>query len=324
MANFIVIGKPRGGKTLISVARIRERLLAGCRVATNLNLNLEHMLPLSTRQVSCIRLPDFPSVQDFEALGFGSDAYADESKFGLIVLDETSAFFNARTWADKSRQAVIDWLKHSGKLRWDIYFIAQSESMIDKQIREAFGEHLVVCRRLDRLPLPFVGWLFKLFGLPIKFPKAHLGVVRYGLAKSDLVVARWLYRGRDLYKAYDTEQIFNADTSPAIYSLLPPYTLKGRFMSPFSIARLMVVGAASLAFVCGVVMTATFTYFSNTLRPAIASKVSSSVYVSSYAIADGVAHVNLSDGRSIQSKTYAVSNSGFSVNHTAGLFSTKE
>ena len=186
--------------------KIKEALLAGRRVATNLNIFVEHMLPPDVRKIDLTRLPDLPALSDLNAIGLGSDTFADEDKFGLIVLDEASGMFNAREWADKSRQGMIDWLKHARKLRWHVYIIAQTDGMIDKQIRDAFGEHLVVCKRMDRLSIPFIGMIGKLAGIKIRPPKLHVGIVRYGMASRDPVVDRWLYRGTTLYRAYDTEQ----------------------------------------------------------------------------------------------------------------------
>lgn len=326
MAFFIVTGKLGSGKSLLTVGKIRDRLIAGCRVATNLNLNLEHLLPLSLRQVDCIRLPDYPSIYDFEALGLGSPHKHDEANFGLIVLDETSGLFNSRTWGDKGRMAVIEWLKHTRKLRWDVMLIAQNESMLDKQIRDSFGEHLVVCKRTDRLGLPFVGWLFRLFGLDLHLPKWHIGVVRYGLAKSDLLVARWVYRGHHLYPAYDSEQVFDADSSPCIYSYLSPYALKGYRMTKFQLAKLMASGVASLAFALGGLATFLVLHFAPLFLgvSTTAPSVSKDVFVSQYLISDGQATAYLTDGRRVVSPSYSISTSGFSIKSDRFIYSTKD
>lgn len=327
MAFYFVTGKLGSGKTLLTVGKIRDRLLSGCRVATNLNLNLENMLPLSLNNVDCLRLPDYPSIEDFEALGLGSTVPSDESKFGLIVLDETSGLFNARSWSDKSRAAIIEWIKHTRKLRWDVMFIAQSETMLDKQIRDSFGEHLVICKRLDRMSVPFVGWLFRLLGFNITMPKIHVGIVRYGLAKSDLVVARWMYRARDLYSAYDTEQVFSSDTSPALYSYLSPYSLKGHSMDKFQLAKLMSSGITSLAFAAGCIVT----FYVNHYVPMLFKTVDKSnaqvvkdVFVTSYVINDGRVSAFLSDGRRVNSDSYAINSTGFSLKADDKIYSTKD
>jgi Zonular occludens toxin (Zot) len=208
MAFYIITGKLRSGKSLVATFRMKQRLLSGARVATNFDLNVEHLLPVTVQKIDLTRLPDLPAVEDLQALGQGSTEFAEESKFGLIVLDEGSGNFNARDWADKSRQSMLDWLKHSGKLRWDVYIIIQSINTIDKQIRDSFAENLVICKRMDKLAIPFISSFTSLLGLNIKMPKIHVGIVRYGLDARAPIVDRWFYRGIDLYKAYNTEQVF--------------------------------------------------------------------------------------------------------------------
>lgn len=213
MADYLVTGKKGNGKSLICVARIQQALKRGCRIATNLDLNLEHLLPLENRTARVIRLPDRPTRDDLEALGSGFDGPYDEDKFGLLVLDELATWLNARTFADKGRAGVLDWLAHSRKLHWHTYLIAQGPNQIDKQVREALVEYHVVCRRTDRLKVPF---------LPLRMPKAHVAFVRYGVEQHALISDRWYFRGLDLYKAYDTEQKFSESYDKGIYSLVPP------------------------------------------------------------------------------------------------------
>ena len=255
MAFYIVTGKLGSGKSLICVSKIQNHLREGLRVATNLNLFIENILPPYVRNIDLIRLPDLPSLEDFESLGKGSDTFADESKFGLIVLDEGSGNFNAREWADKSRQGMIDWLKHARKLRWHVYIIVQSASMLDKQIRDAFGEHLVTCKRMDRLSIPFLSFFSKFLGFTIRPPKIHVGIVRYGMSPTDPVVDRWFFRGTSLYSGYDTEQVFNRETSPSIFSYLSPYSIKGQFMNKFQIARLISSTYVTGTFILGLMIS---------------------------------------------------------------------
>jgi hypothetical protein len=86
--------------------------------------------------------------------------------------------------------------------------------------------------RTDRLPIPLVGGLLKLLsGFKINLPKIHVGVVRYGDSANSLIVDRWWYRGRDLYKSYDTKQVFR-ESEFSTYMLLPPYHQRGRYMKP--------------------------------------------------------------------------------------------
>ncbi|MFJ2989656.1 zonular occludens toxin domain-containing protein [Collimonas sp. NPDC087041] len=228
MSDYLVYGKKGNGKSLVVVGRIRDALLAGKKVATNLNLQLDKMLPIGTREVTCYRLPDRPSIDDMQAIGIGSDKL-DEATYGLVVLDEMATWMNARSWADKSRQALLDWFVHSRKKRWDTYFICQSPNQIDKQVRESLVELTVSCRRLDKIRLPFLGAITKhVFGFELRAPKIHVATVKYGMGNDAILNDRWTYRGVNLYAAYDTEQVFKADYSDGLFSYLSPWHVEGR------------------------------------------------------------------------------------------------
>lgn len=210
MAIYLIAGKLGSGKTLASVGQIRDKLKAGCRVATNLDLHLDVLLPPRQRDVSCVRLPDKPTVDDFTALGCGN-VEMDETRNGIIVLDELASWLNSRTFNDKSRAPVIDWLLHSRKHGWDVFFIAQHIEQIDKQIRTALVEYLVTCRRLDRLRVPFVGGILKACtGGLVRgmLPKVHVATVRYGCDSNAIVADRWVYQAKELYASYETRQVF--------------------------------------------------------------------------------------------------------------------
>lgn len=240
MAIYLVTGKLGGGKTLACVGRIRDALLEGKKIATNLNLFLPHMLPADLPRADVVRLPDKPTLADFQFIGLGNET-ADESGNGLVVLDELGAWFNARSWNDKSRQDVIDWLLHSRKLGWDCYFIIQHPKMLDSQAREGLAEFLVTCRRLDRIRIPYIGGaLGWVMGKPLTGPKIHVATVRYGLEKEALIADRWVYRGHDLYAAYDTRQVFT-DKRVEPYRLewkpQPKLTLLDRLLPPPEVVK---------------------------------------------------------------------------------------
>lgn len=229
MSDYIVTGKKGDSKSLVCVGKIRDWLLAGRAVATNLNLNLEHILPLGTRNVRCYRLPDYPSIDDMEAIGMGADVL-DESEYGLIVLDEMAVWMNAREWNDKRRQKLLHWFVHSRKKRWHSMFITQGLPQLDKQFRESLADHHVSCRRTDKMRIPFLGVISKnLLGVEIRMPKIHVAAVKYGMDRQAILSDRWTYRGIDLYKGYDTEQVFDESYADGIYSYLSPWHLKGRY-----------------------------------------------------------------------------------------------
>lgn len=147
-----------------------------------------------------------------------ADGIIDESRNGLLVLDELAVFLNARTFQDKRRAGFLEWFVHSRKLGWDTYLICQHPNQIDKQIREGMAEYHVICRRLDKLKVPF---------LPIKMPRIHIGFVRYGMERDSVLAERWVVRGKGLFRAYNTRQRFRADYANGPFSLLPPWNLAG-------------------------------------------------------------------------------------------------
>ncbi|ENO86702.1 zonular occludens toxin domain-containing protein [Thauera linaloolentis] len=222
MSDYLVTGKKGNGKSLVCVGRIREALLQGRVVATNLDLYLEHLLPVHHARARVIRLPDFPGREDLDLIGSGNptsdDGLVDESRNGLLVLDELAVFLNARTFQDKRRSGLLEWLVHSRKLGWDTYLIAQHPNQVDKQIREAMAEYHVICRRMDKIKIPF---------LPIKMPRVHVGFVRYGMERDSILAERWAFRGNSLFRGYDTRQRFREGYPHGPYSYLPPWHLKG-------------------------------------------------------------------------------------------------
>lgn len=239
MAVYFITGKLGAGKSLVSVARIKDKLIKGLPVATNLDINLKNMIGRNKKNTRLYRVPDKPEIQDMEALGVGNKSY-DEELNGLLVLDECGTWFNSRTWADKGRQAVINWLLHARKLGWDVIFIIQDLSLVDKQARLALAEHVVYCRRTDRATIPFIGSLFKLLtGSKLPLPKIHLGIVRYGDSPTSLKVDTWTTVGGTLYPAYDTKQMFSDYYDHGVYCALPPYYTHGRYTVPYTVKNTM-------------------------------------------------------------------------------------
>lgn len=234
MPVYIVTGKLGSGKTLASVGRIRDYLLEGRKVATNLNLNLDKLVGNYKKNTVVYRVPDRPKAEDLENIGLGYDGdFIGEEKNGALVLDECGTWFNSRDWNVSGRQELIDWVIHARKKRWNVYFIVQDLIVLDKQARVMFAEHVVYCRRSDRFNIPFVSFFWKLFtdkGFPL--PKVHIGFVRYGDTANSKIVDRWVYRGTNLYNAYDTAQIFT-EKSNELYSYLPPFYTTGRYTTLF-------------------------------------------------------------------------------------------
>lgn len=230
MTDYAITGKKRSGKGLFCVGLIRDALLSGKRVVTNMDIWPDQMLPPLSR-ATIIRIPDCPTVEDMESLGRGYEGDYDDERNGLIILDEASKYFNARQWGDKARQPLLDWMIHSGKLGWDVYYQMQGLEQIDKQVRSTQVEYHVSVKRTDRWPIPFITPAAKLLGLNVRFPKMHLGTYRHGCDSQALIVDRKFYRARDLWHAYDTRQVFLDRGHPdacGLHTVLSPWHTRGR------------------------------------------------------------------------------------------------
>ena len=54
----------------------------------------------------------------------------------LVVIDEAGIKFNARCWNDKDRLKWLDFFSQHRKFGFDIILVAQSDLMLDKQLRQ--------------------------------------------------------------------------------------------------------------------------------------------------------------------------------------------
>ncbi|EOF5038564.1 zonular occludens toxin domain-containing protein [Providencia rettgeri] len=222
MAVYFVTGKLGSGKTLSAVYKIRDYLMKGRKVATNLNISFTGMFGYRAKNINLVRVPDKPTAFDLDAIGRGNTSY-NEDLNGLLVLDECGTWFNSRSWADKSRQDLINWIAHARKLGWDVLFLVQSLQVVDKQSRLMFAEHVVYCRRMDRLKIPYIHWILQIITLgQFRLPKIHLAIVKYGDSPTALIVDKWIYQGSPLYSAYDTKQQFSDFYDKGSFCQLPP------------------------------------------------------------------------------------------------------
>jgi hypothetical protein len=249
MPSWAVTGKLGGGKTLWAVRMIFKYLALGCPVATNIDIFPELFLsPLRDEKNFCLyRLPNNITRADLDMLGM-ANATNDERKNGLVVIDESGVSLNARTYNDSNRKDLISWFLHARKLGWDLIFIVQSISLIDKQIREAILEYRAVCKRMDRLSFPILAW----FGVRVPMPRFHFVIVRYGMENNAVIADRDLFRGNDLFPAFNTKQsLMDCGQQAGVYSVLSPWHLKGRYMSKVRLYRRVAFVAGFIGLLAG-------------------------------------------------------------------------
>lgn len=222
MAIFVE-GVRGSGKSKIAVREIKTYLELGLRVATNLDIKSEVLAPNAKSFIT--RLPDIPRSIDLELLGKAypeldpdnPDTY-DESRFGLIVIDELLTSFNSRSWNDKDRLAVVSWFVQSRKLGWRVWLLSQDVDAVDKQLRETLLQEIWHCRSGKNLfSSPILGKILNLFINPIIKIAAPFGFHvlnvyngkkkdRHHLAKTEF------FKCYELHPAYKTSQQFTLDT----------------------------------------------------------------------------------------------------------------
>lgn len=221
--NMFVTGELGSGKTMFAVQMIQAYLDAGRRVATNLDIYTDKLMPEKNR-TPLFRLPDKPTREHFDQL---NDAYPvtvdsrplnndflfdvdkkigyNEKSFGLIVLDECLTWLNSRGWQDKERAKVLDWFLHARKHGWNVLFLMQSADYCDPQLRETLLTYHVSCRKMGKYKIPIIG---KVTGL--RMPSGTMATITAGYGTNSIPFAREFYRGKVYYSAYDTAQVFKS------------------------------------------------------------------------------------------------------------------
>lgn len=255
MAVYAISGKLGSGKGKAAVDQIRRYLRAGKRVATNCDLFLEHLMDDRDRGL-VIRIPDKPSAADLYMIGSGNKFIEfdpiieigesaitgkapsprllkgfDEAHNGVLVLDETASWLNTRNFQDKGRAEILEWFIHGRKYGWDIMFLMQNPSQIDKQLRDSLFEYVVRMNRLDRLKVPVVSGVLKFITAGASrgtLPRVHIGVVRLGSSPDGLIADRWVFRGDDLNDSYNTTQVFSDSYPHGAHCLLSAWHLSAR------------------------------------------------------------------------------------------------
>jgi hypothetical protein len=222
MPVYSVEGKLGTGKTKFTVWMAQNALLAGRKVASNLDLRCHFLTPFKRSRY--VRLPDKPTGDDLLAMGHGNPDSYDEDKNGVLILDELGTWLNSRSFQDKGRASVIDWLIHARKHGWDVYLIVQDAGMIDKQVREALIEYQCRCMNLAKIRIPIIGKFLSLFHERLGYlPRAHTVTARTGYGAGAIVADRWMFKGNELHAAYDTRQIFTDKYPHGAHSVLPPW-----------------------------------------------------------------------------------------------------
>jgi hypothetical protein len=260
---ILLTGKRGEGKTLIATMLVKRYLSQGRPVATNVNFNLDK-LASPWNKTNITRLPDYPLHKDFQALTPANLTY-DESKNGLLLLDEVSGFLNSHDWRAADTKLIRFWLAQSRKDGWDLLFLTQDAKQIDAQIRNSLFELHGIARNMSKVGIPFISFLFQwFFNVKIRMPSYHVFTERYGFNNNAALANTELISGSGLFECYDTKQKINPDAaldgSPQLYgsapaTMLSAWYLRGRYMGVFrmygKIAFFMIIIGGSLGLTGG-------------------------------------------------------------------------
>lgn len=325
----LLTGKRGEGKTLIATM-IAKRYLAQNRIiATNINFNLDKLAsPLNKTHI--IRLPDAPRSSDLYALPVANDSY-DESKNGLLLLDEASGFLNSHDWRDADTKKSRFWLAQSRKDGWDLLFLAQNPKQIDSQIRESLFELHGIARNMSKVGIPVVSFLFQwLFNVKLRMPSFHVFTQRYGFNQHAAMANTEMIGGSNLYDCYDTKQKIDPnsdeDGNPQLYgsamaTMLSAYHIKGRYMGVFElyakISIIMLIIGLMVGWGVGLI-NAPDSVQSSPVVPMVETDFLSSVVpdvtVSGKYTVNGETYAILSDGRNERAMGFRIDKSRYFYN----------
>ncbi len=233
-------GVKRSGKTKYAVDLINDYLKRGRKVATNLDLFLDKM-PVQNPHV--IRLPDHPRSEDLHALGIGypeleqDDRNYDESKNGLVVIDELLTHLNSRSFKDKDRLAIVSWFVQMGKYGWDLVLIGQDFEGVDKQLRDTTIDQLVSVKSgVNYFGFGFINSVVQRLFSVLHIPKFSVARFYDGKSKSRKAHGYQFYIKDWTHAWYNTAQKFLPDVMTAkdgrlvdmraMYSMVPTEQLK--------------------------------------------------------------------------------------------------
>lgn len=118
-----------------------------------------------------------------------------------LYIDECQLIFNARTWNDKDRKEWIKFFTQHRKLGYDVYLIAQFDSMIDKQLR-SLVEYEIKHRKFNNFGL--IGRIFGLFTLN----RPIVVAITYWYPMKQRLSSEWIIGRKKLFQIYDTGKIF--------------------------------------------------------------------------------------------------------------------
>lgn len=225
---YFVNGRPGGGKSLFMAEKIYHSLKRGINVIANFEINMDYFskcrhpeklgafIETSNAELTTQAYLNLsPKEKKFSyieglrgfALNFHDLTDKGEEVQGIIVLDECGGLFNSRTFNARDRLEWMDFFSKHRKYRYDIYLIAQSDSQIDKQIREMFHKE-IECRCVTKMKL-FGKFLAFLCGGNLFVRICRDFTLMKPMRKKDSKEYAQYYTGKKYYKFYDSYKLFD-------------------------------------------------------------------------------------------------------------------
>lgn len=207
MSVTLFSGTPGSGKSYHAMRCIRDALkYKGQDVIANFEVKAdESWKGRFTRVANDELTPEFLATFAFDT--WRDKAFAEESI--LLVVDEVQLLLNSRLWADDDRMKWIEFFSQHRKMGYKVILVAQSDVMIDKQIRTLI-EYEVNHRKVGN---------YGLFGLVLKVLTLgeHTLAVRYYYAGagSQRLDAEYIRLSKRVFEMYDSYTLFDQQARQA-------------------------------------------------------------------------------------------------------------
>lgn len=214
----VVSGKVGEGKSYWCVRLIKDHVLSGGVVATNMVIFRDVMAKNFHRKLDPRQFLALSATDDPRKIPRGDFRGAGRRKV-LVVLDEALNWFaSSGSASDPRRLTWGEWLRQSDKLGQDVFFVSQNFERSAKWIRELAARLVVVSnlKHFSFLHIPFGRWL----GLH------NLSVVRTVDVRSGIGSGfEIMHLSSSIWDCYRTAELFGFESSENAYSglvLYPP------------------------------------------------------------------------------------------------------
>lgn len=204
MTIYLFTGTPGSGKSLHQAMNIHWALKLGKPVVANFEINDAAYSPGLFRFCDNSELsPGF--LEDFALAYFADNADKLRKREGRIklYLDECQLLFNSRDWNAKDRMRWVRFFSQHRKLGYDVYLVAQFDTMIDKQIR-SLVEYEVKHRKFNNFGK--VGSLLN----AVMLGRAVCVGVTYWYGMRERLGSEFFLGRKRYYELYDTLKLFDA------------------------------------------------------------------------------------------------------------------